>query len=330
MNSNQSVTAVFIPNGPFFLNISVNGNGFVTSPSGTSPYGPYNCSDVVDLKAEVESGYEFISWSPDTGTIDNPYLPSTTITMYDNYSITANFGLPPTGFYGDANRDGNLSLSDYSAVQRMRFGKTPFNPGGDANIDGNLSLSDYSTVQRMRFGKTPIVDKYEVSYDFLSGAGSNKWAKRNTISVTPPDNNFDSESGWTNASPTDYSNISLTDSNVWSITGTPGNYSALQCKFTIVNNPVNITSIGVTLNGSSNITSSTLRLWAWNFTTNSWSQIGSNFTMNTSIASYSLWTAWGKVYTNYINSSNMFILASLNTSAADLNIDYIKLSVAHP
>ena len=213
----------------------------------------------------------------------------------------------------------------------MRFGKRAFNPGGDANRDGVLNLSDYTTVQLMRFGKRPIVVKYEVSYDFLSGRDSNKWAKIKTISLVPPGDNFDNESGWSEAGPTDYTNISLADGNVWTISGTSGNYSALQCKFTIVNNPVNITSIGVILYSSSNINGSSLRLYARNFTTSSWTQIGTDFNMTTSISLYNAWAAWGKVYSNYIDGSqHMFILAAMNTTNANLNIDYIKLSVAHP
>ena len=300
VQANITVTANFASSEPFYLNVSVNGNGSVTAP-GTGTFGPYNCSAVVNLSAAPDLGYEFVSWSGDTATIANPYSPSTNITMNGNYSITANFGLPPTGFYGDANRD------------------------------GVLNLSDYSTVQLMRFGRRPIIDKYEVSYDFLSGADSNKWAMIKTIPSIPPGNNFDAESGWTAAGPTDYANIATTDANVWTISGTAGNYSALQCKFTIVNNPTNITSIGVTLNGSSSINGSILRFYAWNFSASSWTQIGTGLSTNTSISSYPAWAAWGKVYANYIDGSqHMFILAALNTTSANLNIDHIKLSVAYP
>src|SRR5690606_15305916 len=103
-----------------------------------------------------------------------------------------------------------------------------------------------------------------------------------------------------------------------------------QCKFTVVNNPADITSIGVTLTGSSSIDASTLRFYAWNFDTESWTQIGSDFSITTSIASYSSWTAWGKVYADYIDGSQyMYILAVLNTANANLNVDYLKLTVAH-
>jgi bacillolysin len=329
MNDSYSITANFAPTGATY-NLTINSSeyGNVTVP-GEDIFGPYDCGTTINLTAAADSGYEFVNWSGNTETIDDIGSASTTITMNDNYSITANFGLEPTGFFGDASGDGTLSIMDYSSVRLMLFGKKAFNPGGDATQDGNLSIMDYSSVRLMLFGKKAMVDKYEVSYDFLSGANESRWAKSNTISSNPPGDNFGNESGWTAATTTDYNNISLNDSNVWSIAGTPGNYSALQCKFTIISNPANITSIGITLNGSSS-TSSTLRLWTWNFTTSSWTQIGSNFSMTTNIASCQAWTAWGKVYTNYINGSNMFILATLNTANANLNIDYVKLSVAHP
>jgi Zn-dependent metalloprotease len=329
MNDSYSITANFAPTGATY-NLTINSSeyGNVTVP-GEDIFGPYDCGTTINLTAAADSGYEFVNWSGNTETIDDIGSASTTITMNDNYSITANFGLEPTGFFGDASGDGTLSIMDYSSVRLMLFGKKAFNPGGDATQDGNLSIMDYSSVRLMLFGKKAMVDKYEVSYDFLSGANESRWAKSNTISSNPPGDNFGNESGWTAATTTDYDNISLNDSNVWSIAGTPGNYSALQCKFALAEIPGNITSIGITLNGSSS-TSSTLRLWTWNFTTSSWTQIGSNFSMTTNIASCQAWTAWGKVYTNYINGSNMFILATLNTANANLNIDYVKLSVAHP
>ena len=254
--------------------------------------------------------------------------------MNGNYSIIANFGLLPTSFYGDANRDGKLSILDYSSVQLMRFGQLPFNPGADANRDGLLSILDYSSVQLMRFGQYPNISKYEVRYDFTSGADSNKWAKNSSIAAPPPALNktFETDTGWVNATTTQYNNISFAnDSTVWNISGTSGKYAALQCKFTIIGVAANITSIGVTLNGSAKTNGDVLQLWAWNFSSGSWHQIGSNSSMTTSIATYGVWTTWGKVYTNYIDGNGyMYILANLNNASESLYVDYFKLTVAHP
>ena len=46
---------------------------------------------MVDLVTQPEAGYKFDKWTGDVGTIANVNGASTTITMNDNYSITANF-----------------------------------------------------------------------------------------------------------------------------------------------------------------------------------------------------------------------------------------------
>lgn len=236
--------------------------------------------------------------------------------------------VPPSDFYGDADQDGALSIGDYSYLRLMLFNKQPFTPGGDVDQDGTLSIGDYSCLRLMLFNKQPIVNKYKSSYDFLHGAGSNKCAKSKTIDSVPPVDHFDNESGWTEAGGMEYNNIATTNGNVYTITGTPGLYSALQFKFTLYENPGTITSIGVTLNGSAETDGDVLQFWAWNFDTDSWRQIGSDFSMTTNIESYTAWTAWGKVYADYIDGDGyMYILANLNDANQDLNVDYFKLSV---
>jgi hypothetical protein len=333
MNGNYSITANFAPTGATY-NLTINSSeyGNVSIPGEGSPIGTYNCSDTINLTAAADLGYEFVSWSGDTDTIANSYSPLTTIIMYDNYSITANFDLPPSGNYSDANNDDHINATDISYIKAAILGRwTTPNPGTDGNADGLITATDISYVKAYILGRWNGSPKYEVPFYFLSGTGSNKWAKINTISSNPPTGNFDSESGWTEASPTDYNSIAVNDSNVWTVSGTSGNYSALQCKFTIVSNPVNITSIGITLNGSSNINASTLRFYAWNFNTSSWRQLGTDFSITTNLSTYTIWSFWGKVYSSYVDGSDhMFILATLNTPAANLNIDYIKLQVAHP
>jgi len=58
----------------------------------------YDADEVVDLVAENYTHYQFVEWTGDVGTIGDRYDPTTTITMSDSYSITANFELDP-GWY---------------------------------------------------------------------------------------------------------------------------------------------------------------------------------------------------------------------------------------
>jgi len=93
MNRDYSITANFMA--LFDLTISTTAGGSVTTPgAGTFTY---DGGTVVNLVATANSGYYFINWTGDVGTITNVNAPTTTVTMNDNYSITANFEQIPPG-----------------------------------------------------------------------------------------------------------------------------------------------------------------------------------------------------------------------------------------
>jgi preprotein translocase subunit YajC len=91
MNDNYSITANFeqIPPGKVALTTSSTAGGSVTTP-GEGAF-TYDGGTVVNLVAEAEEGYRFVNWTGDVGTIANVNAAGTTITMDDDYSITANF-----------------------------------------------------------------------------------------------------------------------------------------------------------------------------------------------------------------------------------------------
>jgi hypothetical protein len=51
----------------------------------------YNEGTVVDLSVAVEESSRFVNWTGDVDTVADVNAPTTTITMDDDYSITANF-----------------------------------------------------------------------------------------------------------------------------------------------------------------------------------------------------------------------------------------------
>jgi uncharacterized repeat protein (TIGR02543 family) len=95
MNDSYSITANFYagPPIPYNLTISSSAGGSVTTP-GEGTFG-YGSGMVVNLVAAPASGYRFVNWTGDVGTIANVNAASTTITMNNNYSITANFAVIP-------------------------------------------------------------------------------------------------------------------------------------------------------------------------------------------------------------------------------------------
>ena len=91
MNENCSITANFALD-QYYLTIYSTEGGSVT-PLGEGTFGPFTSGETVNLVASEEPDYHFTSWTGDTGAITNPNAPSTTITVNENCSITANFAL---------------------------------------------------------------------------------------------------------------------------------------------------------------------------------------------------------------------------------------------
>jgi len=89
MYGNYSITADFVEIEQYTLTISSTAGGSVTKPGeGTFTY-PHGRR--VDLTAQAEVGYRFVSWTGDVGTIGNKNSANTNIRMNGNYSITADF-----------------------------------------------------------------------------------------------------------------------------------------------------------------------------------------------------------------------------------------------
>jgi hypothetical protein len=87
MDGDYSITSNFVA--VYDLNTSSTAGGSVTTPGeGTLTYDE---GTVVNLVAEAEGGYHFVNWTGDVGTIANVNNATTTITMDDNCTITANF-----------------------------------------------------------------------------------------------------------------------------------------------------------------------------------------------------------------------------------------------
>ena len=86
-NGNYSITANFVA--VYDLTIASAAWGSVTTPGeGTFTYDE---GTVVNLVAEADTGYQFVNWTGDVDTITDVNDATTTITLDDNYSITANF-----------------------------------------------------------------------------------------------------------------------------------------------------------------------------------------------------------------------------------------------
>jgi hypothetical protein len=114
MNGDYSITAEFVT--IYDLSISSTEGGSVTTP-GEGVF-TYDEGEVIDdLLAEAEEDYLFVEWTGDVGTIADVYAASTTITMNDDYSITANFEpVYPTVTTKDA-----TNITAYASTLNMNY-----------------------------------------------------------------------------------------------------------------------------------------------------------------------------------------------------------------
>jgi len=90
MYGNYSIMANFaLKQYNLTINSTIGGN--VTIP-GEGTFGPYDHGTVVNLTATPDADYAFLWWSGNVSTIGDVNSSNTSITMYGNYSIIANFG----------------------------------------------------------------------------------------------------------------------------------------------------------------------------------------------------------------------------------------------
>jgi uncharacterized repeat protein (TIGR02543 family) len=154
MNDSYSITANFaLEPGWYSLTVSSTPGGNVTSP-GEGTY-IYKAGAVVNLTAQADTGYQFVGWTGNVGTIANSTAASTNITMNDSYSITANFALEP-GWYSltiSSTPGGNVTepgvgthvYSNSTVVNLMAVPDTGYQFvgwTGDVGTIGNVSAAE--------------------------------------------------------------------------------------------------------------------------------------------------------------------------------------------
>jgi hypothetical protein len=97
MNGDYSITANFkeISSFQYDLTTFSTEGGSVTEPG--EELFTYDGGVVVDLVATPDEGYQFDEWTGDVDTIVDIQAAATTVTMYSDYSVTANFVAAPSG-----------------------------------------------------------------------------------------------------------------------------------------------------------------------------------------------------------------------------------------
>jgi hypothetical protein len=97
----------------YTLTISTTGGGSVTNP-GEGAF-TYDEDEKVNLAAIPDEGYRFVSWTGDVGSVANVNTASTTITVNDDYSITATFAVKQYSLVVHSTEGGSVSMPGENA-----------------------------------------------------------------------------------------------------------------------------------------------------------------------------------------------------------------------
>jgi uncharacterized protein YkwD len=169
MNGAYSITANFqaIPSGQYNLTISSTAGGSVTTPGeGTFTR---DAGTVVSLVASPASGYHFVNWTGDVGTIANVNAASTTITMNGGYSVTAVFAedspSPPGIGYTEAQAEALIIVLINN--QRQQFGLPALSE--DALLASLAKEHSISMVVNNFFSHERYPGERSFSYGMLPG-----------------------------------------------------------------------------------------------------------------------------------------------------------------
>jgi hypothetical protein len=126
MHDSYSITANFeIDEGWCSLTTSSTEGGSVTEPGEGAHV--YEAGTPVSLAAQADEHYHFVGWTGDVAAIGNPQAASTNITMYDSYSITANFELDTDSY--------SLTVSSTSGGSVTKPGQGTFVYQGGNTVD---------------------------------------------------------------------------------------------------------------------------------------------------------------------------------------------------
>ena len=125
------------------LTVTFSAGGTVTQPGiGTFTYPDGN---LVDLVASADTGYHFVNWTGNTGTIADVNASPTTITMDANYTIQANFAV--IQYTISASSDPNGSINPSGAILVNYEANQDFNTVANAGYEVDKWYLDGNSVQ---------------------------------------------------------------------------------------------------------------------------------------------------------------------------------------
>ena len=167
----------------YSLTIFSTPGGSVTTPPGEGRFF-YDEAEEVDLVAVSDEHYHFVEWTGDVSTIADVYDATTTITMNDSYSITANFELDP-GWYSltvSSTEGGSVTSPGEDIFVYAANTTVPLVTAPDEHYHFNNWTGDVSAIADVNAASTNITmyDSYSITASFELDDG---WYSLTTFST---------------------------------------------------------------------------------------------------------------------------------------------------
>jgi len=125
------------------LTIASTPGGSVTAPGeGTFTY---NEGTVVDLVAEAEEGYQFAAWTGMVGRIADVNSAATTISMYADFVVTADFYSPEIRDWYDLDTIRSKLSCDYTLMNDLNFTTPGYNELASVTSNGGKGWQPIGT-----------------------------------------------------------------------------------------------------------------------------------------------------------------------------------------
>jgi hypothetical protein len=176
MDDSYSITANFELDADYYsLTISRTEGGEVTKPGETQPgEDPFvyykNTTVPLVADADEDNHYHFNNWTGDVGNVGNVTAAETTITMYDSYSITANFELDEGWYSLTVSSTEGGSVTNPGEGISVHAANTTVDLVAETNIGYQFLkwTGDVSTIADVNAASTNITmyDSYSITATF--------------------------------------------------------------------------------------------------------------------------------------------------------------------
>ena len=232
MTCTKTITASFVQDNGYFLNMDTNGNGSVTPSVGTHSY---SSGETVTITAEADKGYRFTSW---TGEVENSRSASTTVTLDESKTVIANFAIARHIISIKVNGAGSVKPNPanylYNEGTTVKIVATPDAGSSFKGWTGNVSdassntttivvKSDQTVIANFSGGEFTLTLATEGNGTITPSPGDYPYIDGTSIEITAiPYDGFTFE-GWTGG---------VKDSSSTTTTVTVDNYKTITAMFT--------------------------------------------------------------------------------------------------